>query len=104
MHLDLVFDRHGARGEETGRDARCHHGKCCRVNMMLICYPVAAHSSKIELRKEVFDSLRNTMTEMDIEKLLVATQWVRKSRNLTKFLDNVNNLEHKGWDYLIPLN
>jgi hypothetical protein len=44
------------------------------------------------------------MTEMDIEKLLVATQWVRKSRNLTKFLDNVNNLEHRGWDYPIPLN
>ena len=76
----------------------------CRVNMMLVRYPVAANTSKIELRKEVFDSLRNAMTEMDIEKLLVATQWVRKSRNLTKFLDNVNNLEHRGWDYPIPLN
>ncbi|WP_156167543.1 hypothetical protein [Sphingobacterium sp. Ag1] len=76
----------------------------CRVNMMLIRYPVPPNTSKLELRKEAFDSLRNAMTEMDIEKLLVATQWVRKSRNLTKFLDNVNKLEHKGWDYLIPLN
>lgn len=76
----------------------------CRVNMMLIRYPIPPNTSRLELRKEVFNNLRNSMTELDIEKLLVATQWVRKSKKIIKFLDNVNNLEHKGWDYLIPLN
>ncbi|WON93659.1 hypothetical protein [Sphingobacterium sp. UGAL515B_05] len=75
----------------------------CRVNMMLVRYPVAHNAGKLELRKEVFDNLQQAMNKMDIQKLLVATQWIRKNKKITKFLDNVNNLEHKGWDYLIPL-
>lgn len=76
----------------------------CRVNMMLIRYPVLPNATQLEFRKEVFANLHAKMTELEIQNLLVVSQWIRKSKRLTKFLDNVNNLEHKGWDHLIPLN
>jgi len=52
----------------------------------------------------VFDSLKLNMTELEISNLLQITEWMRKEKKLKDFLDNVNNLEHKGWDNLIRLN
>lgn len=76
----------------------------CRVNMMHIRYPILPNAAQLEFRKEVFDSLKLNMTELDISNLLQVTEWMRKEKKLKDFLDNVNNLEHKGWDYLIRLN
>ena len=71
---------------------------------MLSRYPVLPNVAQLGFRKEGFDSLRAKMTELEIQNLLVLTEWTRKSKKLIKFLDNVNNLEHKGWDHLILLN
>ncbi|WP_418360357.1 hypothetical protein [Sphingobacterium detergens] len=76
----------------------------CRVNMMLIRYPFSPSTGQLEFRKEVFDALRSNMTEMDICNLLVVTEWMRKEKKIKKFLDNVHNLRHKGWDNLISVN
>lgn len=78
--------------------------KSCRVNMMLIRYPVSPNTGQLEFRKEVFDNLRSEMTKMEIFNLLLVTEWIRKEKKLAKFLDNVHNLRHKGWDNLTPLN
>lgn len=98
-------DRFMEELEEIGLDKWYFRiSSSCRVNMMLIRYPVLPNATHLEFRKEVFDSLRAKMTKLEIQNLLVITLWIRKSKRLTKFLDNVNNLEHKGWDHLILLN
>jgi hypothetical protein len=76
----------------------------CRVNMMHVRYPIDPYTAQLEFRKEVFDSLKLNMTTLDINNLLLVTEWMRKEKKLKDFLDNVNNLGHKGWDHLIPLN
>lgn len=77
--------------------------KTCRVNMMLIHHPLLPNASHLDFRKEVFDSLRPSMSEMEISNLLLVSEWMRKRKTLKKFLDNAHNLQHKGWDHLIPL-
>lgn len=78
--------------------------KTCRVNMMLVRQPILPNATYLEFRKEVFDSLKLNMTELEISNLLQITEWMRKEKKLKDFLDNVNNLEHEGWDNLIRLN
>lgn len=76
----------------------------CRVNMMLVRHPILPNATYLEFRKEVFDSLKLNMTELEISNLLQITEWMRKEKKLKDFLDNVNNLAHEGWDNLIRLN
>lgn len=76
----------------------------CRVNMMLVRQPILPNATYLEFRKEVFDSLKLNMTELEISNLLQITEWMRKEKKLKDFLDNVNNLAHEGWDNLIRLN
>lgn len=76
----------------------------CRVNMMHVRQPILPNATYLEFRKEVFDSLKLNMTELEISNLLQITEWMRKEKKLKDFLDNVNNLEHEGWDDLLPLN
>ena len=76
----------------------------CRVNMMHVRQPILPNATYLEFRKEVFDSLKSNMTELEISNLLQITEWMRKEKKLKDFLDNVNNLEHEGWDYLLKLN
>ncbi|WP_286843579.1 MULTISPECIES: hypothetical protein [Sphingobacterium] len=78
--------------------------KTCRVNMMHVRQPILPNATYLEFRKEVFDSLKLNMTELEISNLLQITEWMRKEKKLKDFLDNVNNLEHEGWDDLLPLN
>jgi hypothetical protein len=75
----------------------------CRVNMMHIRYPVKSNTTALELHKEVFNGLRTKLKASDILKLLLITEWIRKEKRLAKFLDNVAELRHKGWDHYIPL-
>jgi len=76
----------------------------CRVNMMHVRQPILPNATYLEFRKEVFDSLKLNMTELEISNLLQITEWMRKEKKLKDFLDNVNNLAHEGWDDLLPLN
>jgi hypothetical protein len=76
----------------------------CRVNMMHVRQPILPNATYLEFRKEVFDSLKSNMTELEISNLLQITEWMRKEKKLKDFLDNVNNLAHEGWDDLLPLN
>ena len=76
----------------------------CRVNMMHVRQPILPNATYLEFRKEVFDSLKLNMTELEISNLLQITEWMRKEKKLKDFLDNVNKLEHEGWDYLLRLN
>lgn len=76
----------------------------CRINMMHIRYPVKSNTGQFELHKEVANGLRTRLTAMEISNLLLITEWIRKGKKLAKFLDNVAELRHEGWDDFIPLN
>lgn len=73
------------------------------INMMLIYYPVSQATDRLVLHREVFDSLRQHLSELDIQKVLVLSIWIKKQKKLVAFLDNINNLRHTGWDDYIPL-
>lgn len=76
----------------------------CYVNMMHIRYPVKSNAATLEFHKEVFNGLRSELKAAEILQLLLITEWMRKGKKLAKFLDNVTDLRHKGWDDFIPLN
>ncbi|WP_312329787.1 hypothetical protein [Sphingobacterium sp.] len=78
--------------------------KTCRVNMMLVRYPVDPYATHLEFRKEVFDYLHTKMSELEIMSLLLVTEWMRKEKKLKDFIDNLHTLRHEHWDRLIPLN
>lgn len=78
--------------------------KTCRVNMMLVRYPVDPYATHLEFRKEVFDYLHTKMSELEIMSLLLVTEWMRKEKKLKDFIDNLHTLRHENWDRLIPLN
>lgn len=73
------------------------------VNMMLVYYPIAHNVDRLVFHREVFDCLRQNLTELAIQKELVLTTWIKKNKKLVVFLDNINDLRHTGWDDYIPL-
>lgn len=73
------------------------------INMMLVYFPILETTTRLTLQSEIFASLRQRLSQLDIEKLLLLSKYMRKNKKLKDFLDNMNNLRHQGWDDFIPL-
>lgn len=72
------------------------------INMMLVFYPIASRSRKLDLQPEVYEQMLKKLDPERIKKMLEIGPGM-KSTLVKDFLANKNRMDHKGWDDFIPV-
>lgn len=70
--------------------------------MMLVFYPIASRSRKLDLQPEVYEQMLKKLDPERIKKMLEIGPGM-KSTLVKDFLANKNRMDHKGWDDFIPV-